>query len=264
MRIELHGVRKQFGKVTALRGVDLTLESGRHIALIGPNASGKSTFTRVIMGLLTCEGVVRVDGRDPHRERSELARKMAYVPQIAPQLRAPVEELVRAVAVVRELPLERIAATAQRLGVDLEAVRRQPFRNLSGGMKQKVLITLALSSGASLLILDEPTASLDSPTRERFFRLFDEVARDATVLLCSHRLDEVRRLVTHVVALEEGKLAYQGSVDAFLSQQPGEPLGAVDDGPGDAGGSGGSGGSDGLRELLVPRLEPGVRAGGDR
>jgi ABC-type multidrug transport system ATPase subunit len=86
-------------------------------------------------------------------------------------------------------------------------------------MKQKLLIALALASRADLYILDEPTASLDAATRERFFELFDEVAGSATLVLCSHRLDEIRRLVSHVVALDEGRVVYDGPADAYLESR---------------------------------------------
>ena len=90
---------------------------------------------------------------------------------------------------------------------------------LSGGMKQKLLIALALSARASLLILDEPTASLDARARDRFFRLFADAAEGATLLLCSHRLEEVRHLVDHVVLMDEGRVAYDGPAGEFLDQR---------------------------------------------
>jgi ABC-type multidrug transport system ATPase subunit len=111
-----------------------------------------------------------------------------------------------------------VARVARELEVDLAAVGRRPFRSLSGGTKQKLLIALALASRASLLILDEPTGSLDARSRERFFGLFDALAADVTLVLCSHRLDEIRPLVDHVLRLEEGRVAYYGPAAALLSR----------------------------------------------
>jgi ABC-2 type transport system ATP-binding protein len=219
VRIELKGVGKRFGKVEALRQVDWLVPEGRRVALIGPNGSGKSTLTRVVMGLVGADGDVKVGGHAPDRERAALMQRLAYVPQIAPQLRAPVGEIARAVTDVRGLAKDAIAGAAARLGLDLAAIAGQAFRNLSGGMKQKLLIALALASRADLYILDEPTASLDAATRERFFELFDEVAGSATLVLCSHRLDEIRRLVSHVVALDEGRVVYDGPADAYLESR---------------------------------------------
>jgi ABC-type multidrug transport system ATPase subunit len=143
---------------------------------------------------------------------------MAYVPQLPPQLAAPVDEVLVAITRVRGIPREALARIAGELEIDLAAIGRRPFRSLSGGTKQKLLVALALSAGASLLILDEPTGSLDARSRERFFALFDALAADVTLVLCSHRLDEIRPLVDHVLRLEEGRVAYDGSAAALLSR----------------------------------------------
>lgn len=216
MRIEVKGLSKSFGSVVALREVSFTLASGRRTALVGPNGSGKSTLNRVVMGLLAFEGDVRIDGFSAFEARVEIARRMAYVPQIAPSLAVPAGELVRALVSVRGGDPARVAAIAARLGLELGEVASRPFRSLSGGMKQKLLIALAFAAEASLLILDEPTGSLDARTREAFFPLFDEFAGEATVILCSHRLEEVRHLVDHVLLLEEGRLVYDGAAAEVL------------------------------------------------
>lgn len=207
---------KRFGDVLALDDVGFDLEAGRRVALVGPNGSGKSTLNRVLMGLVGCEGEVRLEGRSPFHERVAIARHMAHVPQVAPQLAATVVEVVRAVARVRGFAPPALEGLARNLDLDLRAVGSRPFRSLSGGNKQKLLIALAFASRASLLVLDEPTASLDARGRERFLELFDGLPRGTTVLLCSHRLEEVRPLVDEVLVLEEGRLAWHGSAAAFL------------------------------------------------
>jgi len=216
VRVEVSRLTKRFGELVALRDVGFTLSPGQRTALVGPNGSGKSTLNRVLMGLLAFQGDVRVDGFSAHDERVEIARRMAYVPQIAPALAVPASELVRALTSVRGIDPARVAEIAALLGLELGEVASRPFRSLSGGMKQKLLIALALASNASLLILDEPTGSLDARTRERFFPLFDELAGGATVILCSHRLEEVRHLVDHVLMLDEGRLVYDGAAAPIL------------------------------------------------
>lgn len=216
MRIEARGVGKRFGRVAALADVSFEIPPGRRVALVGPNGSGKSTLNRVVMGLLSCTGEVRVDGRSPLRERVAVARRMAYVPQIPPQTSASIGEMVGAVERVRGLAPGAVATQAARLGLALAEHARSPLRALSGGTRQKLLLALALASEASLLVLDEPTASLDVAARERFFGLFGELARETTLVLCSHRLDEIRPLVDHVLALEEGRVAYDGAAGDFL------------------------------------------------
>jgi len=219
VQIELRDVHKWFGANHVLRGIRLEVPAGRRIGLIGPNGSGKSTLTRVIMGMLSCEGTVRLDGADPAEQGQELLRRVAYVPQIAPQLFAPVGDVLQAVCALRDLPLARVKELATGLGLDVDGLAGRPFRNLSGGMKQKLLIALALAARASLLILDEPTASLDAWSRDRFFQLFQEVEEHATLILCSHRLEEVRHLVDHVVAMQDGKIVYDGAAEEYLAQR---------------------------------------------
>jgi ABC-type multidrug transport system ATPase subunit len=199
-------VRKRFGNQEALRGIDLVVPHGQRVAIVGPNGSGKSTLLRVVMGLVACEGEIRIDALSPFADRQALARLMAYVPQVAPQLGATVGELVRAVTTLRELSPDRVLATARRLELDTTLVRDKPFRSLSGGMKHKLLLALALSADASLLILDEPSASLDVASRQKFEALLDEVAKDATVLLCSHRIEEVQRQAERIVELGDGRI----------------------------------------------------------
>ena len=218
MRIEVRDVRKRFGPVTALDGVSFDVEPGGRVALVGPNGSGKSTLNRVLMGLVGCGGRIRIDGHCPFRERVAVARRMAYVPQAAPQLAAPVGDVIGAIARVRGLERAAIERAARVFDLDLAALAARPFRSLSGGTKQKLLIALALAADASLLILDEPTGSLDARARERLFDRFDALPADTTVLLCSHRFDELRPLVDQVLQLQDGRVVYDGPADAFLAR----------------------------------------------
>ena len=217
MRIELERVGKRFGRQQVLRDVTLDLPSGARVALVGPNGSGKSTLLKVLMGLLGYDGSVRIGGLDRRTDGAAIAPRLAYVPQVAPLAAASVGELVTAIADVRAVSAERVAANAAALELDLVPVRSKPFRALSGGMRQKVLLALALAIDASLYILDEPTASLDARGRAAFLGLYQALAPAATLVLCSHRLEEIRHLVDHVVLLEEGRVAFRGTADAFLA-----------------------------------------------
>ena len=216
MLVEGRAVRKKFGRVEALRGLDFTIPSGGKVGLIGPNASGKSTLIRIILGLLKCDGELLLDGE---KKRSmELADQIAYVPQIAPKFGASVGEVIKAITRVREMSPDSVVACGNEVGIDLRAVDRQAFCNLSGGAKQKTLLSLALASKASLYVLDEPTASLDTQSRRDLFHLLLERTQDATLVLCSHRLEEIRTLVDQVMVLEEGRLAYFGPTEDYLDR----------------------------------------------
>ncbi|HEY5948260.1 MAG TPA: ABC transporter ATP-binding protein [Kofleriaceae bacterium] len=221
MRVELDHVGKSFGKVNALRDVNLAIESGAKVALIGPNGSGKTTLIRTLLGLVDHRGRVVLGGGRP---RGEVAHQIAYVPQVAPHLAASVGDLVRTICELRGLPNAAVQAAADRLGLALAALARREFRALSGGSKQKLLIALALAARPQLLILDEPTASLDADARGRFLALQRELAGEATLILCSHRLEEIRSLVDHVIALDEGEVAYDGPAADYLARRVGTLL----------------------------------------
>jgi ABC-type multidrug transport system ATPase subunit len=207
VKLEIEHLCKRFGSTEVLRDVSLVIPSGARAALIGPNGSGKSTLIRAVLGFVTCEGSVLLDGKDPIDDRDSLARRVAYVPQVAPQLAAPVEEVIGTVAELRGLDCANIAEVAREMDLHVADLARRPFRALSGGMKQKLLIALALAADAELLVMDEPTASLDDVARASFVRLLEQRAARATILLCSHRLDEVRHLVGRVVTMAEGRVA---------------------------------------------------------
>jgi ABC-2 type transport system ATP-binding protein len=218
-QIELLGVEKRFGNVVALRSIDLNIPAGAKVALIGPNGSGKTTLIRVLLGLVGHRGSVKFDGAEVIP--AEFAARLGYVPQAAPQLAIHCGELVRTVSALRGIPEADIYQVATELDLPLAALAQRPFRALSGGSKQKLLIALALAPRPDLLILDEPTASLDSDSRSRFFAVHRDRCDGATLILCSHRLEEIRALVDHVVALDDGVLTYQGPAHDYLASRVG-------------------------------------------
>jgi ABC-2 type transport system ATP-binding protein len=205
--IVVDDVYKRFGKVTALAGVSLRIDAGSRVALVGSNGSGKTTLIRALCGLVRVSGRIEIGGVDV-RARPELAlRNLAYVPQTAPPLDAPVAELVRAWTHLRGIELRKVRTLAERLGLALDAVAKSRVRDLSGGMKQKLLAALALAVEAPVLVCDEPTASLDAAARAAFFELVRLRRPDSVLVLCSHRAEEVEQLVDRVVELADGALA---------------------------------------------------------
>jgi ABC-2 type transport system ATP-binding protein len=165
-------------------------------------------------GLLHVEGRVTIDGIDVARAPERALRAVAYVPQIAPPLEAPVAEVVRVQVSLRGTSVDAVTARAKRLDLDLPAIARVRLRDLSGGMKQKLLAALALAAEAKILICDEPTANLDPTARAAFF---DEIAQrpaDSILVVCSHRVDEVRGLVDRVVEMRDGRVFRDDIVSA--------------------------------------------------
>jgi ABC-type multidrug transport system ATPase subunit len=215
--IEMVDVGKSFRRLRALSGVSLRIGAGERVGFVGANGSGKSTLLRALVGLLRCEGRITVDGIDVARAPERALHKVAYMPQIAPPIDAPVRELVRAVAALRGLPLARIEALADHLGLPLHAIAGSRFAELSGGTKQKLLGALALASAAPVLVCDEPTANLDARARAAFFATVEGRAADSVLILCSHRVDEIRDHVDRVVELREGRVVADGTVAIALT-----------------------------------------------
>lgn len=227
MKIDIANASKRFGKVVALDRVTASIPSGRRLALVGPNGSGKSTLIRALLGLIDCEGSLLLDGQAPYASRVTLAQQLAYVPQVAPAVSATTDELLRVVSVTRSLPVSHIAASAAKLELELGTIAQRPFRQLSGGMKQKLLLAIAFACQPRLLVMDEPTASLDEAARRTFFELCQALPPSTTLILCSHRLEEISLLTQHVLALADGRVAFDGTASAFRVEGHGAPPAAA-------------------------------------
>ncbi|MDP2312899.1 MAG: ABC transporter ATP-binding protein [Pseudomonadota bacterium] len=220
--ISIRGLEKRYGDRTVLRRVSLDIAEGERVALVGPNGSGKTTLMRVVLGFVRGEGQVTVGGVDPWSRHAEAMAGVAYVPQRAPALAAPVRELTAAWARLRGQPASALDEIATDFGLDLVSVRGVAFAALSGGMQQKLLAAMALASTAPILLFDEPTANLDPAAREVFLSRLaarpGNPGKRPTVLLSSHRLDELRDLVDRVVVLTDGAVTFDDRLPAFLDR----------------------------------------------
>jgi len=211
--IEVERLTKRFRRQTVLDDLSLRFEPGERVALVGANGAGKTTLVRCLLGEYRHEGDVRIGGLVPRSARRQVLRRIGFVPQAPPPLRMQAGQLVRFTADLCGTDRGAIVDLTSRLGLDLDAVERQPFAKLSGGQKQKLLIACALGRGCDLLFLDEPAANLDPPARRSFFELLAERIGSATMLISSHRLDEVAALVRRVVELDHGRVVLDDRVD---------------------------------------------------
>lgn len=216
--VELRGLRKDWDGRPVLRGVDLVLARGERVALVGPNGSGKTTLLRSILGFVRAEGWVRVAGLDPWAQHEAAMRGLAYMPQRAPALAAPVGELVQAWAELRATPVDTLRPIAEDFGLSLDALRTVRFSALSGGMQQKLLAAMALAAAPQVLLLDEPTANLDPAARAVFLGRLAAQTPAPAILLSSHRIDELDDLVDRVVVLDEGAVRFDGPLGQFLAE----------------------------------------------
>lgn len=219
--IRLQSIRKRFGPLEVLRGVDLEITAGRVTAVVGPNGSGKTTIIKMLLGLVKPDsGRIDWDGHTLNGDWHYRSR-VGYMPQI---VRFPENltgrELLEMITDLRggEAAPDTELVDAFRLEKDLD----KPFRTLSGGTRQKVNAAIAFRFHADLLILDEPTAGLD-PVSTRALKDKVRALRDLgrAVVITSHNMGELDALADDVAFLLDGRIHYRGSLDA-LKQLTGE------------------------------------------
>jgi ABC-2 type transport system ATP-binding protein len=210
--IRCENLSKSFRRARVLDGINLDIALGERIALIGSNGAGKTTLIRYLLGEYVHEGKVTIDGHAPRSDRTAVLGKIGFVPQLPPPLKMPVGQLIEFSAALSGADHAQIDAIADRLGLPVDSIRARPFNRLSGGMKQKLLIAIALGRNAKLLIMDEPAANLDPAARKIFFELLAERQHEATMIISSHRIDEVAALVNRVIEMDMGKIVLDDKV----------------------------------------------------
>lgn len=203
---------KRFGSFTALDGLDLRVRAGQVHGFLGPNGAGKSTTIRTLLGLYHASaGTVRVLGLDPRTRAAEVNRQVGYVPGDVgfwPNLTGG--QVLDALAGLRGTrDAGREAELIDRFALD----PTRKVRTYSKGNRQKVALVAALSAPVEVLLLDEPTSSLDPLLEEVFADCVTEAAAAGrTVLLSSHVLSEVERLCSHVTIIKDGRTVESGSL----------------------------------------------------
>ncbi|MGB4235769.1 MAG: ABC transporter ATP-binding protein [Methanoregulaceae archaeon] len=191
-----------------LEGVNLTIRSGDFYAIIGPNGGGKTTLLKIFLGLLSPDrGTVRIFGGTPEKNRSRLG----YVPQMRTfdfhyPIRVRDMVLSGRLSQIRRIPrrfgTDDRAATDQALEtMGITHLADREIQNLSGGEQQRVIIARALVGNPDILLLDEPTLSVDAPTQAGFYQILDDLARRMTIVLITHDIGVVVSHVTKIACL---------------------------------------------------------------
>ena len=212
----LAGVHKRYGKVQALRGVDLELRGGELLALLGPNGAGKTTAIALLLGLLRADGgTVELFGADP---QDIAARRnigvMLQDASLPPTLK--VGELLRLTASYYPAP-RGVVESAELAGV--ADLLQRPYAKLSGGQQRRVQFALALCGRPRLLFLDEPTVGMDIQARQKLWSAIRALVADGcAVVLTTHYLEEAEALATRVCVMAHGRIISQGSVDALRAR----------------------------------------------
>jgi ABC-2 type transport system ATP-binding protein len=209
--ITVRGLRKRYGQLTVLDGLDLDVSRGQLVALLGPNGAGKTTTVEILEGYRRQDaGEIHVLGLDPHRDGAALRPRVGVMLQhggITPQGRPA--ELVRLHARLFAHPADP-DALLEMLGLTHAANRR--YKLLSGGEKQRLALALALVGRPELLVLDEPTAGMDPAAKATVRALIGDLrAAGRTILLTTHELADVERLADHVVVIDRGRVLAAGT-----------------------------------------------------
>lgn len=208
--VSIRGLIKRYGPVTAVDGIDLSVEKGEVFGLLGPNGAGKTTTLECLEGIRRAEGgILRVAGCDPQREGSALRRKLGVQLQSSslPEciLAGEAVELICAWARV-PVPLELL----RQFGLD--GLLKKQYRRLSTGQKRRLNLALALVRRPEVLVLDEPTAGLDVQSRAQLHDRIRRVRGDGvTVLLATHDMAEAEALCDRIAILVGGKIAVCGT-----------------------------------------------------
>jgi nitrous oxidase accessory protein len=208
--ISVRGLVKRFGRVTAVEDVSFEVRPGETVALWGPNGAGKTTVLRCLLGLLPCQGTAQILGHPCGPRGRASRRQLGYVPQdVRLHADQSVGDTVRFYARLRRVAADRVDQLLRDWGLD--DVQRRSVSQLSGGMRQKLALVVALLSDPPVLLLDEPTSNLDARTRREFGELLEGLkAAGKTLLFCTHRPSEVWKLADRVVVLERGRKVAEG------------------------------------------------------
>ena len=198
-------VSKRYGKAEVLRVVSFDAAPGEALALWGPNGAGKTTLVKAILGLIDYAGEINVGDFETRRKGKQARRLIGYVPQEAIFYDWTVRATMSFYATLKKADQAQIIPLLTRMGLTEHA--HKPVPALSGGLKQRLALAVALLGNPPMLLLDEPMANLDAQTRAEYRALLAALRREGkTILFSSHRLDEVESLADRVLVLEQGQL----------------------------------------------------------
>jgi ABC-2 type transport system ATP-binding protein len=216
--IEARGLRKVYGSTVALDGVNLTVQEGRILGLIGLNGAGKTTALKAILGLMEFDGELTVLGRDPWSERDQLMSEVCFIADVAVLPRWM--RVSQAVDYVAGVHPRFNRAKADGFLAQTGIKRTSRVRELSKGMVTQLHLALIMAIDARLLVLDEPTLGLDILYRKQFYDslLNDYFDQTRTIVITTHQVEEIQNVLTDIVFINQGRIVLESSMESFESR----------------------------------------------
>jgi len=226
--IETRQLTKRYGNFTAVDAISFKVEPGQVLGFLGPNGAGKSTTMKMVAGFLSpTSGGATVAGYDVEQQPLEAKRVLGYLPEGAPSYgEMTVREFIDFVADVRQIGGDvrdrRIDDAIARL--HLERVLEQPIDTLSKGFKRRVGLAGAILHDPKVLILDEPTDGLDPNQKQEVRTLINSMARDKTIIISTHLLEEVEAVCNRAIIIAHGKILADDTPQGLAGRVPSRRL----------------------------------------
>lgn len=224
--IKVENVSKSFGTVKALSHLSFQIEKGGVVGFLGPNGAGKTTTMRIITGFLSAdEGDVWLDGISVSQQPLEVQRKIGYLPENNPLYKEMlVAEFLSLVANLRDIPPSKRRSRYDFVvaAVGIGEVFYRPIEELSKGYRQRVGMAAAMLGEPKVLILDEPTEGLDPNQRSQIRSLIKELARERTIVLSTHVMQEAAALCDRLLVINHGQLVAADTTERLLGLATGK------------------------------------------
>src|SRR5580698_4578598 len=220
--IEIEGLTKRFGPISAVAGIDLSVAKGEVLGFLGPNGAGKSTTMKMVTGYLApTAGRVRICGHDVETDTIAAQRCVGYLPEGAPAYADMTpRQFLSFIAEIRGFSGDAVKAKVSAVvdKTELDLVLDQPIDTLSKGFKRRVGLAQAILHDPQVLIMDEPTDGLDPNQKHAVRALLRAMAPDKAIIISTHLLEEVEAICTRAVIIDRGRVVADGTPAELLAR----------------------------------------------